>query len=109
MVSFTSSYTTLNLIYARNPLSFNLSPKNYSTKDSLAFTAPILLILFLSILLLSINQLTISYNCLIVTSYKLVSFILISLLNLKVVAAVDGIVISALGSVLFDFAYIITK
>jgi hypothetical protein len=61
--------------------------------------------LSLSIILLSINRLTISYNYPLVTSYKLVSSILVSLPILKVVAAVNSVVTSAFGSILFDFFY----
>jgi len=56
----------------------------------------------LSILLLSNKRLTISYNWPLVTTYKSVSAILVSP-NPKVVVAVNGIVTSALGSILFDF------
>jgi len=90
---------TLKCIYIRNPLSFNLSPKNYLINGNLTFTALIPLIRSLSILLLSNNRLTISYNCPRVTIYKLVSAILVSP-NPKVVAAV--VVTGAFSSILFD-------
>ena len=61
------------------------------------------LICSLSNLLLSVNQLTISYNRPTVTSYKLVSLILVSLLILKVVTTVNGVITSALSSTLFNF------
>jgi hypothetical protein len=61
--------------------------------------------LSLSIVLLSINQLTISYNYPLVTSYKLLLLILVSPPNLKVVAAVNGVVTGAFSSMLFDFFY----
>jgi hypothetical protein len=66
---------------------------------------PMLLSLSLSIVLLSINQLTISYNYPLITSYELVSSILVSLPNLKVVAAVNSVVTSAFSGMLFDFFY----
>ena len=55
VTNLTSSYSTLNRIYARNPLSFNFFPKNHLTDGNLTFTAPIPLIQSLSIRLLSIN------------------------------------------------------
>jgi hypothetical protein len=57
---------TLKYIYVRNPLSFNFSFKNRLINSSLILAALILLIFSLSNLLLSINRLTISYNCSIV-------------------------------------------
>jgi len=54
---------------------------------------------------LSINQLTISYSCPIVTSCELVSTILVLLLNPKVVATVDTVIAAAFSSILFDFFY----
>jgi hypothetical protein len=96
---------TLKCIYIRNPLSFNLSPKNRLIKGNLTFAIPMPLIFSLSILLLFYNRLTISYNCPLITIYKLVSVILISSLNLKVVAAVISVVTGAFGSILFDFFY----
>jgi hypothetical protein len=60
--------------------------------------------LSLSITLLSINQLTISYNCPLITGYKL-SVILVSSPNPKVIAAVDGVVTAAFGGILFNFFY----
>jgi hypothetical protein len=61
--------------------------------------------LSLSIILLSINRLTISYNCPLVTSYKLVSSILVSPPIPKVVATISSIVTAAFGGILFDFFY----
>jgi len=61
--------------------------------------------LSLSIVLLSINRLTISYNCPLITSYKLVSSILVSPPILEVIAAVNGVVTTAFNSILFDFFY----
>jgi len=61
--------------------------------------------LSLSIVLLSINRLTISYNYPLITSYKSVSSILVSLPNLKVIAAVNGVVTSAFSGILFNFFY----
>jgi len=66
---------------------------------------PMPLSLSLSIVLLSINRLTISYNYPLVTSYKLVSSILVSPPNLKVVTAVNSVITSAFSSILFDFFY----
>jgi len=108
VASFAPSYVTLKYIYVRNPLSFNLSPKNLLINNNLTFTAPIPLILILSTALFSINWLTISYNCLtVIGCYKLVSAILVSLPNLKVVAAVNGVIVAAFGSILFNFLYLI--
>jgi len=64
-----------------------------------------LLSLSLSIILLSVNQLTISYNYPLVTSYKLVSSILVLLPNPKVITAVNSLTTSAFGSILFNFFY----
>jgi hypothetical protein len=61
--------------------------------------------LSLSIVLLSVNQSTISYNYPLITNYKLVSSILVSPLVLEVVAAVNGVVTAAFGGILFDFFY----
>jgi len=55
IASFTPSYITLKCIYVRNPLSFNLSFKNLLINSNLTFAAPILLILYLSVILFSIN------------------------------------------------------
>ena len=60
-----------------------------------------LLIRSLSILLLSNNQSTISYNCPRVTTYKLVSAILVSP-NPKVITAV--VITGAFGGILFNFS-----
>jgi len=93
---------TLKCIYVRNPLSFNLSPKNLSIKGNLIFTTPIPLILYLSVILFSINQLTISYSYPTVIGYcELVSAILVSP-NLKVVAAVNGVMVAAFSGILFN-------
>ena len=101
------SYVILKYICVRNPLSFNLSPVNYLINSSLILVAPILLTLSLSNLLLSVNQLTISYSYPTVTTYKFISAILVSPLvpNFKVVTAIDGVVTSAFGSMLFNFLY----
>jgi RsiW-degrading membrane proteinase PrsW (M82 family) len=40
-----------------------------------------------------------------VTTYKLLSLILVSLPILKVIAAVNGVVTAAFGSILFNFFY----
>jgi hypothetical protein len=61
--------------------------------------------LSLSIILLSINQLTISRNCPLVTSYKLVSFILVSPPILEVITAVNGVITTTFDSILFNFFY----
>ena len=107
MGNFAPSYIILKCIYVRNPLSFNLSPINCLIDSSLIFTAPILLTLSLSALLLSIIWLTISYNYPTITICNSISTMLVSLLNpdFKVVAAVDGVVTSAFGSILFNFFY----
>jgi len=104
IASFAPSCVTLKYICVRNPLSFNLSPKNLLINNNLTFTAPILLILYLSAALFSINWLTISCSCLTVIGYyKLVSTILVSPPDLKVVAAVNGVVVAAFGGILFNF------
>jgi len=64
-----------------------------------------LLSLSLSIILLSINQLTISYNYPLITSYKLVSSILVSPPILEVVAPVNSVITTAFSSILFNFFY----
>jgi len=60
--------------------------------------------LSLSIILLSINQLTISYNYPLVTSSKLVSTILV-LLPKVIIASIVGVLTAAFGGMLFDFFY----
>jgi len=55
ITNFTPSYATLKYIYVRNPLSFNLSPKNFLINSNLTFAAPIPLTLYLSAVLFSIN------------------------------------------------------
>jgi len=70
----------------------------------LIFATPIPLILFSNIALFSVNWLTISYNCpTVIGCYKLVFAILV-LPNLKVVAAVNGVVVAAFSSILFNFS-----
>ena len=64
-----------------------------------------LLILSSSIRLLSYKRLIISYNYPRVTTYKSVSAILVSVPNLKVITAVNSVVVSAFSSILFDFSY----
>jgi len=94
----------LKYIYIRNPLSFNLSPENLLIDNNLTFTAPILLTFCLSAVLFSVNWLTISYSCpTVIGYYKLVSTILVSPPNLKVVAAVDGVIVAAFSGILFNF------
>jgi len=61
--------------------------------------------LSLSIMLLSINRLTISYNYPLITNYKLVFAILVSLPNPKVIAAVNGVITTTFSSMLFNFFY----
>src|ERR1700727_1053645 len=75
--------------------------------SNLIFTAPILLTLSLSNLLLSVIWLTISYSCPTITIYNFISAILVSplSLDLKVVAAIDGVVTGAFSGILFDFFY----
>jgi hypothetical protein len=63
-----------------------------------------LLSLSLSIILLSINRLTISYNCPLITSSKLVSTILV-LLPKVTVASVVGVLTVAFSGILFNFFY----
>jgi len=98
---------TLKCIYIRNPLSFNLFPKNLLIDSNLILAAPILLTLSSITTLLAINWLTISCNYpTVIGCYKLVSAILVSP-NLKVVAAVNGVVVAAFGGMLFDFLYLL--
>ena len=107
MGNFSASYIILKCIYVRNPLSFNLSPANLLIDNSLILAIPILLTFSLSNLLLSIIWLTISYNCPTITIYNSVSTMLVSPLSPdpKVVAAINGVVTSAFGGILFDFFY----
>ena len=65
------------------------------------------LILSSSILLLSYKWSTISYNYPLVTTYKLVSAILISSLTLKVVAAVNSVVVEALSGILLTYRFLL--
>ena len=58
------------------------------------------LILSSSILLLSYKKLTISYNWPRVTTYKLVLAMLVFPPNLKVIAAVNSVVVSAFSGIL---------
>jgi len=69
---------------------------------------PILLILFSNVALFSINWSTISYNYpTVIGCYKLVSAILVLLPNLKVVAAVNSVIVAAFGGMLFNLLYLI--
>ena len=77
----------------------DFSLKNRLIDSNLTFTTPIPLIFSLSSLLLSINRSTISHNCLTVTIYKLVSAIVVSVLNLDVVTAVKGVVTDAFSGI----------
>jgi len=104
VASFAPSCATLKCICVRNPLSFDLSPKNLLIDSNLTFTTPILLIRCLSVVLFSVNWLTITYSCpTVIGCCELVSAILVSPLDLKVVAAVNGVVVAAFGGILFDF------
>ena len=97
---------TLKCIYVRNPLSFNLSPKNLLINGNLTFAALILLTLSSNAALLAINWLITSYNCpTVIGCYKLVSAILVLFPNLKVVAAVNGVIVAAFSGILFDFLF----
>jgi len=65
---------------------------------------PIPLIRYLSVILFFVNWLTIACSCLTVTGCcKSVSAILVSPSDLKVVAAVNGVMVAAFGGMLFDF------
>jgi hypothetical protein len=64
-----------------------------------------LLSLSLSIILLSINRLTISYNYPLITGSELVSAILVSPPILEVIAAINSVITTAFGGILFDFFY----
>jgi len=91
----------------RNPLSFNLSPKNLLIEGNLTFAAPIPLIRYLSVTLFSVNWSTISYSCpTVIGCCELVSAILVLPPDLKVVTAVNGVVVAAFGGMLFDFLLI---
>jgi len=68
-----------------------------------------LLILSLSALLLSYSLLTISYNYPTITSYKLVSLILVFPLVPKVVAAVNSVITSTFSGILFNFINTVTR
>ena len=98
---------TLKCIYIRNPLSLNLFPINYLIDSNLIFAAPILLTLSLSNLLLLVIWSIMSYSCPTITIYNLVLAILVSPLDpdFKIVAAVNSVVTSALGSILFNIFY----
>ena len=61
------------------------------------------LILSLSILLLSYKRLTISYSYPRVTAYKLVLAILVSPPNLKVIATINSVVVSAFSGILLTY------
>jgi len=61
--------------------------------------------LSLSIVLLSINRLTISYNYPLVTSCKLSLLILVSPPILEVIAAVNSVITTTFSSILFNFFY----
>jgi len=63
-----------------------------------------LLSLSLSIILLSVNQLTISYNCPLVISSKLVSTILV-LLPKVIIASIISVLTAAFSGILFNFFY----
>jgi len=60
--------------------------------------------LSLSIALLSINRSTISYNCPLVTSSKLVSAILV-LLPKVIIASIVSVLTAAFSGILFNFFY----
>ena len=60
-------------------------------------------ILSSSILLLSYKELTISYNYPCVTTYKLVSAILVSPPKPKVVTTVNGVIVGAFSSILLTY------
>ena len=72
---------------------------------NLTLAVPILLSFTLSIVLLFVNQLIISYNCPTVTSCELVSTILVSPLILNVVAAINSVIATAFSGMLFNFYY----
>ena len=81
-------------------------PKYLLINSNLIFAAPILLSLFSNITLFSISWSTISYSYpTVIGYYKLVSAILVLLPNLKVVAAVDGVIVAAFSGMLFNFLY----
>jgi len=67
-----------------------------------------LLILSLSALLLFYSLLITSYNYLTITSYELVSLLVLPN-NLKVVAAVNGIITSTFSGILFNFVNTISR
>src|SRR6266550_2569002 len=104
VTNFSPSWVTLKYIYVRNPLSLDLSPLYLSIKGNLTLAALTPLILSLSIPVLSINRLTITYNYPIVTSYKLVSAILVSLPKAITTSIVSALT-SAFSGILFNFFY----
>jgi len=61
------------------------------------------------LLILSLSALLFSYSYLVIISCELVSYMLVSPPNLKVVAAVNGVIISAFSGILFDFINTITR
>jgi hypothetical protein len=71
----------------------------------LTFAIPILLIFLLSSWLFSYKWLTISYSYPRVTTYELALAMLVSLPNLNIVTAVDGVIVCAFSSILFNFFY----
>src|SRR6266568_6281366 len=64
------SCVTLNLIYKRNPLSFNLVPSNHSIDNNLTLAIPISLTLLSNTYILLFIYLTISFNFFIITICK---------------------------------------
>ena len=80
-------------------------PKNRLIKGNLTLTILILLIFSSSILLLSYKQLTIFYKYSLITTYKLVLAILISPLILKVVTAVNSVIVNAFSGILLTYYY----
>src|SRR6266550_3477852 len=97
----------LNLIYKRNPLSFNLIPLNHSIDNNLTLVIPISLTLLFNAYVLLFIYSTISLNSFIVTTYKSsnpkLSTILMSLscdivvFNIIVIGTLKGMVLILLS------------
>ena len=104
------SYMILNLIYKRNPLSFNLVPSNCLIDNNLTLVIPISLTLLSNAYVLLFIYLTISLNSLIVTTYKSndpeLSTILMS--SFPDMVAFNIIAINALGGIVLTLYYTVT-
>src|SRR6266705_2863168 len=104
------SCMTLNCIYKRNPLSFDLVPSNRSIDNNLTLAIPISLTLFSNACVLLFIYLTISLNSFIVTIYKSndfkLSIILVS--SPYDVVAFNVVITGALRGIASTFCYTVT-